>query len=202
MVATSASRTALSWLPTKASTLSLSMSRTADFAASAGGTPASATTSVTLRPMMPPALLTSSAASSAQAFWVGPNSEAGPESAMNSPILKSSAARARRAKAGTALRAAAPKAPPTNWRRLGLMILLVMFHSPVSIVMFFGCPSMRCSELRRRHRREYRLERRADGQEVAVAAHGPVKLHAHRQAVFGQAHRQAQARRPRIARRV
>jgi hypothetical protein len=65
------------------------MRRTADFAVSAGGPPASVKISFTGRPRMPPALLIFSAARSAQARCVGPNSAAGPLSAMKKPTLKS-----------------------------------------------------------------------------------------------------------------
>ena len=89
MVAMLASRVALSCEPMKRSTLSSSIRRTADFAVSAGGPPASVKISLTCRPMMPPALLIFSAARSAQARCVGPNSDAGPLRAMKKPILKS-----------------------------------------------------------------------------------------------------------------
>src|SRR5438309_2007235 len=89
MVAMLASRVALSCEPMKRSTLSSSISRTADFAVSAGGPPASVKIRRTGRPRMPPALLIRSAARSAQARCVGPNSDAGPLSAMKNPILNS-----------------------------------------------------------------------------------------------------------------
>jgi hypothetical protein len=82
------------------------MRRTADLVDSAGGPPASVGMSLIWRPRMPPALLISSVASSALAFCVGPNSDAGPLSAMN-PILNSSAAAAGRMSPGRAERYAA-----------------------------------------------------------------------------------------------
>src|SRR5689334_8305781 len=180
MVAMLASRVALSCEPMKRSTLSSSISRTADLAVSAGGPPASVKSSLTGRPRMPPDLLTLSAASSAQARCVGPKSAAGPLRAMKKPTLNSLPCASAR---GSAPSAALPAAKERRRRRFELK-------------RFMGGPRWSRflpSQARRRQLRQHALDRRRDREQPRIVACGAVELDAQRQPERGQRGRQADA---------
>src|SRR5450755_2428914 len=187
MVAMLASRVALSCEPMKRSTLSSSIRRTADFAVSAGGPPASVKINRTGRPMIPPALLIFSAARSAQARCVGPKSEAGPLSAMKKPILNSfGCANAERTKPADEASTVVPAAAVRMRRRAGMKSWLMVVSSLVDLR----------SRLRRRHLGQHRLDCARNRQQARVAGFGPVELDAERQARTRHRRRQADARDP------
>src|SRR5262245_17468878 len=180
MVAMLASRVALSCEPINRSTLSSSISRTADFAVSAGGPPASVNSSLTCRPRMPPALLIFSAARSAQARCVGPNSAAGPLSAMKKPILNSLAcANDGKPTPSTAVPAAADRTRRRDGMNAGVM-------ASRSFVVIGGAASAR----RRGGLRQHGFDRTSDRQQPRVGALRRVEFQPQRQA--GARHRRRQ----------
>src|ERR1019366_8151168 len=198
-----ASRVALSCEPTKRSTLSSSIRRTADFAVSAGGPPASVGISRTGRPMMPPALLIFSAARSAQARCVGPNSAAGPLSAMNRPILNSFAW-AKAEPTQPVPSTAVPAATEMMRRRAGMNSLLMRYLLVVlSVTLAFaartavlvGLARLRArSKLRCADFRQDALDGRRDREQPRIGILAGVEFEAERQPGSGQRRGKADAR--------
>src|ERR1700722_18948181 len=132
MIFSTALRTALSCEPNIISILSESISLTALLETSAGGAPASANTISTWRPRMPPFVLMVAAPSSAAARCAGPNSAAGPESAISTPIFIVSAANAVRTTDGAPMASAPKLAARSQLRRL-VLIEVSIFPLPVGI---------------------------------------------------------------------